>query len=103
MLVDFKKFLDPAAHTGGFSRLPASSRAIATSFYGVVPVRSTIHSPFQRAYSGCGLTPPPKADRLALSPLRPDRFALFKRYVVNAGEIVYFNSTYKVIIPNHSR
>ena len=50
-----------------------------------------------------GTPPRPKTDRLALSPLRPDRFALFKRYVVNAGEIVYFNPTYKVIIPNHSR
>ena len=31
----------------------------------------------------------PRADRLALSPLRPDRDSLFKDFVVNAEEIVY--------------
>ena len=40
----------------------------------------------------------PCADRLALSPLRPDREPLFEDFVVNAGEMVYFHSRCKVII-----
>ena len=44
----------------------------------------------------------PLADRLALSPLRPDRFALFEDFVVKIGEMVYFYSRYKDIISNDS-
>ena len=50
-----------------------------------------------------GTPPRPKTNRLALSPLRPDRPALFGDFVVNAGEIVYFRFKTLGFYLNNSR